>query len=150
MQPYTRSRSRNLYQSTDIATADPLRLVVLLYEGILKHLGGAIQCLKTKEVEARCNHINRALAMISELQATLNREKGGDVAKNLDTLYNYWRKRLLQASFEESLEVLEEVQRLVSELWSAWNEAANRNAPKPVSDEPLPQNMKSGTNVFRA
>jgi flagellar secretion chaperone FliS len=148
MQPY--ARSKNLYQRTDIASADPLRLVVLLYEGILKHISGAIQNLKTKEIEARCNHINRALAMISELQATLNREKGGEVAKNLDTLYNYWRKRLLEASFEKSLEPLEEVQRLVSELWSAWNEAANRNTPKNNLNEPIPPTLKSGSNVFRA
>lgn len=147
MQPY--SRPKNLYQRTEVSAADPLRLVVLLYEGILKHVGGAIHSVRSNEIEARCNHINRALAMISELQATLNREKGGDVAKNLDTLYNYWRKRLLEANFQISAEPLEEVQRLVSELWSAWNEAANRTNTKSAPTEPVLQPTRSGSNIFR-
>jgi flagellar secretion chaperone FliS len=129
MQPYTASKNR--YQKTDITTSsDPLRLVVLLYEGILRHIGSAILCVKTKNVEARVNHINRALAMIAELQATLNHEKGGEIAKNLDRLYVYWRRRIVEANVQNSAGPLEEIQHLVKELWSAWNEAASRTAPK--------------------
>ncbi len=146
MQPY--SGSKSAYQKTDITTApDPLRLVVLLYEGILRHIGRAILSVENKNIEARVNHINRALAMIAELQATLNHEKGGEIAANLDRLYTYWRRRLVEANVNSDAAPLEEIKHLVTELWSAWDQAASRNASK-ETESPLPS-QGSSTTTFR-
>lgn len=147
MLPYAGPNKR--YQKTDIITSDPLRLVVLLYEGILKHIGAAIQSIKTINIEAKVEHINRALSMIAELQATLNHEKGGEIAKNLDRLYTYWRRRLVDANLQNSASPLEEVQRLVKELWSAWDQVASRNQPRDAMMTRLPSQGSIAT-VFRA
>ncbi len=104
-----------------------MQLVILLYEGTLGQISSAIRAIQNGDIEARTNHINRACAMISELQGGLDMQKGGEIASSLHRLYAYITRRLCEANWQNSIAELEETQKLLSPLWSAWQQVADQN-----------------------
>ena len=127
MNPYATDSRR--YQQNQISSATPMQLVVLLYEGTLSQVAGAIREIRNGNIEARTNHINRACAMIAELQGGLDMQKGGEIAVSLNRLYAYITRRLCEANGQNSAARLEEIQKLLSPLWSAWQQVAEQNRP---------------------
>jgi flagellar protein FliS len=112
-----------LYRRMEVQTADQFELVLILYKGAISSLRAAQQGLKDKNVEKRVNGINRSIAMIGELQAALDFEKGGTIAASLNRLYNYMLQRLSLANSRQENAPIEEVIGLLSTLHSAWAEA---------------------------
>jgi flagellar secretion chaperone FliS len=127
MNPYAKDSRR--YQQNQIMSANPVQLVVLLYEGALSQVSSAIHAIHNRNIEARTNHINRACAMIAELQSGLDMQKGGEIAVSLNRLYGYITRRLCEANWQNSVARLEEIQKLLSPLWSAWQQVAEQNQP---------------------
>ena len=73
---------------------------------------------------AKAESISKALRIVEGLQLNLDRENGGDIAENLDALYDYSTQTLLRANSEDSPELLDEVSGLMHEIKSAWDEIA--------------------------
>jgi flagellar secretion chaperone FliS len=131
------------YRDVAIQTANPLQLIVLLYDGAIQALQEAQRCAEQKEIARRANATNRALAIISELQACLNFKEGGGIAVSLDRLYTYMKQRIFQASVEQAAGPLAEVAGLLEDLRSAWNELVAR--ARELETVPLvPQDQQSG------
>ena len=126
------------YQRTNVNTASQGRLVVLLYEGAIKHLNGAITLfgvndkLKPSDIEQFGLHIQKARAIITELQVTLDMEKGGEIARNLMSLYLYFNEELLDANINKNKTKLQFIAKMMNELAESWRIIANStaNAPK--------------------
>ena len=103
------------YQKNNVTTASQGRLVVLLYEGAVKNLSGAIKLfeadgsVKPQNIEQFGKFIQKAQAIITELQVSLDMDKGGDIAKNLMALYIYFNQQLLDGSIKKDKAKLEEV-----------------------------------------
>jgi flagellar secretion chaperone FliS len=113
------------YRANSVLTASPGQLVLMLYDGVLKALAIAQEGFKLPETDARrietINHqLLKAQAILTELQAGLNLEAGGDFAKTMHRLYDYHNRRLLEANMRKQLEPILEVERLVRELRDAW------------------------------
>lgn len=123
------ARATAAYQSTQVQSGTPLEQVVLLYDGAIGVLTGALAAVAQKDIRGRQRGISRALAMINYLQSTLNRNDGGDIARSLDALYTYIRERLLEANLKQTGEPIEEVLRLLGTLREAWAEIA-ANPPR--------------------
>ena len=113
-----------------INSADPVGLIVLLYDGAIESARKAGVLLRAGDVPGKGREIARATNIISELRAILNLEKGGDVAANLAALYDYLRGQLLQANLRNSEEKLEEVANLLTGLRGAWAELAEAQRDK--------------------
>lgn len=92
----------------------------MLYDGALRFVGEARGALARNDVPARGEAVSRALAVIAELQNTLDVAGGGDVGKELDRLYNYINSRLLDATAKHDAHALEEVHALLSTVRGAW------------------------------
>jgi len=138
MNPYAQDTRR--YQHNQINSANPMQLVILLYEGTLGQISSAIRAIQNGDIEARTGHINRACSMIAELEGSLDVQRGGEIASSLHRLYAYITKRLCEANWQNSIAVLEETQRLLSPLWSAWQQVAadqNQTAVAPTATKPL-------------
>ncbi len=116
--------SAQRYREVAVKTANPLQLVVMLYEGAIQALQEAQEHLKSKRIAERVRCINRATAIISELQAALNMKDGGQIAASLNGLYAYMRQRVFAANVEQKSEPLAEVIKLLDNLRSAWMELA--------------------------
>jgi flagellar secretion chaperone FliS len=131
------------YLEVEVRTANPLQLVVVLYDSAVKYLQEARGHLRRGEIEGRTQAINRTLAIVSELQATLNFEEGGQVARLLESLYAYMKGRLIAANMSQEDGSLTEVISLLSTLKSAWQELAESGL-KPAPAASLPEQHGPG------
>jgi len=118
---------RNPYQSTAISTASPGQLVVMMFDGLLKFVararaGCALPESDPQRLKMVQEGIGRSLAIIDELRATLDKEKGGEYAANLDRLYDYYSRRLLKAQVTLDDAPLAEVEKLVGTLREGWSQ----------------------------
>lgn len=113
------------YRSTSahagVAAADPHRLVVMLMDGALERIASARGLMSHGSGSAeKAQLLQRAVAIIDELRVSLNIKAGGEIASNLDALYEYMCMRLTQANASNKPEWLDEVSRLLNEIRSAW------------------------------
>lgn len=114
------------YQKTNVTTASQGHLIVLLYEAAVKNLKNASACIdennsiKACDIEKFSNFIQKTQSIISELQASLDIEKGGDIAKNLMSLYFFFNNELFDAHLKHSKSKIENIQKMIEELLSAW------------------------------
>jgi flagellar protein FliS len=127
------------YQKTNVNTASQGRLVVLLYEGAVKHLKAALNLfdmndkLKAGDIEQFGIHLQKTQAIITELQVSLDMEKGGDIARNLMSLYVYFNEELMDATISHNKQKIEFVLSKVDELADAWRSIANSTANAPAA-----------------
>jgi flagellar secretion chaperone FliS len=111
-----------------VADASPTRLVQIMFEQILSNLaaaGGAMQRIKNSrpltDVVAKGNALSKAVALINQLNGTLDMERGGDVASNLRSLYEYMMQRLTLANATNDASIAAEVAELVVKIKSSWD-----------------------------
>ena len=119
----------NAYAKIDLETsvlaASPHKLTMMLFDAALLALLLAQQHMKAGNIEQKGMAISRSIMLLENgLRASLNREAGGEIADNLDALYDYMGRRLLAANLKNQLELLAEVHGLLSELTQAWAEIA--------------------------
>ena len=124
----------------EIKTATPEMVIVKLYEGALRFLRQARDCQAAGDVAGRATAIAKALAIVSELQQSLNLEEGGEIARNLDSLYFYVSDRLLEANVRGTVEPLDEASGVLSTLNEAWVEISKR----PTSGAAAPRGSEAG------
>ena len=118
-------RAINAYVQTGVETgvpdADPHTLILMLFEGGLAALADARMKLMAGDIPGRGQAISKAISIIEQgLRPSLDLEKGGDIAQRMAALYEYIVITLLKANLHKSMEGIEEAERLLSELHSAW------------------------------
>ena len=121
----TSTRGAAAYRQTSVQSSSPLQLVVLLYDGAIRHLGAARDAMHRRDMVARKEALSRAMAIIAELQSTLNVRDGGDVARSLDNLYVYVLDLIVKANMGNDARPLEEAERLLDPLRDAWAQLAS-------------------------
>lgn len=128
------------YKEIQIKTATPAKLIVMLYDGSIRFINQAIEAIgqKHRGFEKASNYIIKAQDIINELMVSLDFEKGGQIAKNLFSLYIYLNRRLIEANIQKDPQILEEVKKMLMELRGAWAEAAQK-----VQGDTVP--LKTGT-----
>lgn len=107
------------YQRVNISTADPLRIVIMLYEGSIKFLNQALRTADT-DFTAAGQSIGRALDIVNYLRNSLDHEKGGEIADNLLRLYDYVRDVLNDANIHHDSEKIQEAITLLQTLLDGW------------------------------
>jgi flagellar protein FliS len=119
------------YRQHLVEGASPVGLVVLLYGTIVACLLRAIEAVKQNNVEKRVKEVNHVLAVIGQLQGTLDHQRGGDVAVQLERFYTVMRARVLEGSMKASKEILGELVKHFTSLKEAWQEVerATQNSP---------------------
>ncbi|MDJ0805694.1 MAG: flagellar export chaperone FliS [Gammaproteobacteria bacterium] len=123
---------------SETAFASPHRLVQMLMEGALEKIAVAKGHMDRKEFEAKGKHINWAISIINGLRSSLNLEEGGEMAVNLDNLYDYMVRRLCESNLKNDLAILDEVSSLLTEIKSAWDVIPDEVKKTPSnSDEPV-------------
>jgi flagellar protein FliS len=109
-----------VYQQTAIGTQSKGRLIVMLYEGAIKFMKLAIQELEEGNWAAKGQYLNRAQDIINELNAVLDMEAGGEVARNLRRLYLFMNRRLSEANAKRDARMVRDVITLMEELNQSW------------------------------
>jgi flagellar protein FliS len=117
-----RSNPYQAYIHDEILTADPVRLVQLLYRGAIEATGDARRRLKEGDIKGRSAAITKAVEILAELASSLDHSKGGKLSAQLAELYDYMQRRLLAANSEQSEAPLAEVEELMETLEGAWQQ----------------------------
>lgn len=116
------------YFRTQVESASPMELVVMLYDGGVRAADAAHDAMVSGDIPARRAAISKVMAIIAELQNTLDVARGGRIAEQLDGLYIYMLSRLLKAVSDQDAAPIDEVRRLLATLADAWREAARTPA----------------------
>jgi flagellar protein FliS len=135
----------NIYRKTATTTASPGELVLMLYDGSLRFMAAAELGFQEEHFARRNeiihNNILRAQAIITELQATLNMEKGGAFSENLYRLYDFMQNHLSQANREKSVEKIKVVAGFMQDIRDAWSQMLLQQS---AAEAPLESNTPQG------
>ncbi|MDJ0847883.1 MAG: flagellar export chaperone FliS [Myxococcota bacterium] len=126
--------SLSRYRRQDVLTESPQGLVVKLYEAALRHCRAAETHHREGRIAQRGSAISRALAIVAELRCALNHDEGGEIARNLDSLYVFVNDRLLEAHVARRPEAIGEARQILAELHGAWTEVARQTAATPTQE----------------
>src|SRR5688500_18435877 len=115
-------RSTSVHSGVD--AADPHRLIVMMMDGALERIATARGLMSHGGVAEKAQLLHRAVAIIDELRNSLNLKAGGELAGNLDSLYEYMCTRIIQANAANQPERIDESSRLLGEIRTAWLQIA--------------------------
>lgn len=105
---------------TDVEAATPHRLILMLLDGAIAKLHAARIALEHGNIAHKGANISWCMSIIDGLRASLNLERGGNIASNLDSLYDYMTRILLEANLHNDMSKLTEVEGLLGEIRSGW------------------------------
>ena len=128
------------YRQFSVQGATPLALVVMLYDGAIAAMHRTVAAIEAHDIEKKCHHLKRALAIIVQLQGTLNFELGGEVAQTLESFYVHARAQALKANIENSPEILRSLIEKFSAVREAWSLAEQKLSV------PLPAESRRGSS----
>ncbi len=128
------------YRANSVLTASPGQLVLMLFDGALNALAIARTACddnsgNPRRIEVVHTQLVKAQKIIAELQGTLNLEAGGEFARTMYGLYDYYDRRLVEANIKKQSGPIAEVERLMVEVRNAWAEMLgekDKAAPAPA------------------
>lgn len=116
----------NQYKSIDLQTriesANPHELINLLLQGARSHIASAQGYIQRQQIREKGEHISKAISIVDGLRTSLDHEQGGDIAANLDRLYEYVQQILLKANLHNDIELLSQANSLLAVIHQAWLE----------------------------
>ncbi len=131
-----------------VSAADPHKLISMLYQGALLAIANAKNGILRKDVSAKGAATSKAIAIIDEgLNASLDKNVGGELAQNLSSLYEYMCTRLIAANLNNDLAALDEVARLLTDLKAAWD-SISPNTSRDVQAAPQPKPAANAQLVY--
>jgi len=145
MNPYANRLAR--YEDTAVQTSSPEKLLVLLYEGVIRFLRQAVTATQSRNIEQKRQSVDRAMAVIKHLQSKLDRHRGGIVAVDLDRLYVYITSLVMEGSTKLQVGPFEEAIKLLSTLLSGWEGLANQQPQRAVPTTLLAQQQANSQRV---
>ncbi|KFC81653.1 flagellar export chaperone FliS [Buttiauxella agrestis] len=114
-----------------VMSASPHQLIVLLFDGALSALVRARLFMQQGELAAKGEALSKAINIIDNgLKAGLDNEQGGEIAENLSSLYDYMIRRLMLANLRNDVELIEEVEGLLTNIADAWKQISPLNAAR--------------------
>lgn len=111
---------RNAVES-EVNYASPYRIIQMLMEGALSKLATAKGCIARNDIAEKSRQITWGMNIIQGLRTSLDAEKGGEIAANLDALYEYMGRRLLEANVSNDPAIIDEVIGLLREVKAGWD-----------------------------
>jgi flagellar protein FliS len=122
--PMRNTAAMNQYKQVGIhasvENADPHTLVQMLFDGAIERLNMAKMHMHQGNIALKGENISRAISIVDGLRTSLDMEKGGEIAENLEALYDYMQRQLLKANIENSEEKIQEVLSLIGEIRAGW------------------------------
>ena len=143
----TYSNYQNAYKKASVNTLDQNKLIIMLYDGAIKNANFAVEYMKSGEIEKVHDSLIKTKNIVTELLATLNMENGGEIAKNLKSLYSYMFSLLIEANMEKKSKPVLNVIDLLKELRGAWVQIREKKKPEEkkgnASDQGMMQNNQA-------
>lgn len=124
MSSFARNSSLAAYHTVSvhggIANADPHRLVQMVMDAMAERLNTARGCIERGETARKAKLLHSCVTLVAELRGSLNLAEGGELAQNLNNLYDYMARRLLLANVQNDANMVSEISGLLNEVRGAW------------------------------
>jgi flagellar protein FliS len=121
------------YRKTEVFTSDSRKLIVMCYEGAISSLRLARESYETRDYATKARALQKAYDIINELMISLNFEKGGAIAANLDALYKFMVRQLMMGDLNRDLKAFDQVIGMLEELAWAWKNMPAQEARQPAN-----------------
>jgi flagellar secretion chaperone FliS len=115
------------YKKTQIQTADQGSLILICYDGAINFLKKAKKAQQDNDEQTRITSLNKAQGLLWELINGLNHD-AGEIAYNLEALYNYMIRRIVDADYHKNLDALDEVVTYLQELKESWEKIIRKTS----------------------
>ena len=129
-------KAMNAYRTVGVTSAvdyaDAVQLIQMLFNGLMDALADAEGHISRNDIVGKNQSISRATKIIIGLKGSLDFDKGGELARNLDDLYDYATRRLLKANIRNDIEAVQEIKGLLGEINGAWE-----LLPSLLKDQPI-------------
>jgi flagellar protein FliS len=133
----TYSQAEREYQVAALHSASSVRLVIMLYDILLKDIGAFSLAIATHDYEAQTKAIKHGLLVLLQLEGSLNMEAGGKCAQSLSQFYSVLRSMLTEAQILQDRAVLDRAAALIQEVRSAWEQVDARQVTSPPPSKPI-------------
>jgi flagellar protein FliS len=137
------ARASNIYHRTAIETAEPIQLIILYYEAAINDLKQAQELHERREMNEAYRKIRHAQDIVTELLVGLDYERGGDIARNLNRLYNFILRQLIGINSRENTSIYNHLVKILSELRNGWEALKLSPSQSPVKTGLLPRNWQA-------
>jgi len=114
------------YKQTSVGTAPKEKILLMLYEGAIKFVKLAKKAIDEKNIPERAVMVGRAMDIVFELRNTLDFKVGGDIAVQLEQLYNYTVDELTNANLNNDVKHLDNAISVLETLYTGWTEAVKQ------------------------
>lgn len=120
----------NAYKETSINTAGQGSLILMLYEGAINHLNKALELLPLgyQHYDEINRRITKTQDIITELMASLDFTRGGEISKQLFSLYFYFNDQLMKANMSKEAETIKMIKEMLVDLKKAWEQISKTPA----------------------
>lgn len=126
MSAYPKSSRAAAYQSmatqSSVTSADPHQLICMLMDGALNRMAAARGCIEHNDKVRKAELLHRVGAIIDELRASLDHRAGGEIAANLEQLYEYIGRRVLDGNLRNDVAAIDEASKLLLNIRKAWGQ----------------------------
>ena len=122
--------SARQYQQAQFATVDRGQLLLMMFDGAERFLSQAEQRLPADDVAGFLTALGRAQAVIAELLSTLDHQRGGEIARNLDRLYRFMLDYLIEANIAKSVRHVGQVRKILGIIGDAYREVLRHGMPQ--------------------
>jgi len=115
------------YQQTDVLSLSNVEIIDRLFKALCADIERAATAIESGDVSTKGERLSRAIAIVGELQASLNFEEGGEIAERLNALYDYVIRELLFANLENNTKRLDNAKGALMPIVEAWHEITVKN-----------------------
>lgn len=112
---------QSIEKQSDKQEDDPYKIIAILMKNALESINIAKITMLQNQIEDKGRFISLAITLIDGLKASLDKEKGGEIAENLDGLYDYFMTRLVEANLKNDVAILDEVHSLLTTVKEGWD-----------------------------
>ncbi len=135
------------YRQSQISSTAPEKTVLMLYDGAIRFLNSAIKELdENNNIIEKANLIEKTVKIIEYLQSCLDSDKGGEIAENLNKLYDYMSITLTRANLKNDTEKMKEVVGLLNTIRDGWNGICKQNNGNVSSQQPAAYGSQESTS----
>ena len=137
------------YKETKVKTASQGQLIIMLYDEAVRQLTLSIELLQINtsekkdpgKIEKISKAVMKAEEIITELMVSLDFEQGGEIAKNLYSLYSWFNRELMEANIAQEMDRIKTVRDMLLDLRNTWNDIAGKHTVEPVNREAVGLNI---------
>lgn len=128
---------RSIKVNNDILNADPHQITQLLMQGALDRIASARVAMERKDHAHKGIQLTKAMDIVNELRTSLDKDAGGELAEQLEQLYNFMERNLINANMNNDARALDEVTEVLQSIKSGWDQIPEEEKQKYASQSQI-------------